>query len=174
MSSPTAAPSAEHPTKFRQVVMVLIASASATAYLTRHAIAPAVTTIQAEAGLTSEQMGLILGIFSLGYFVFQVPTGWLGIRFGTRFLPRDPLRRLVALHGLVRFGFLLHRAAGRTFPFRRDASGAGSQLRQGRQGLVSGPGAGLCQRRERLGYVGRRRCNRGSDRADAGVVFPGE
>lgn len=85
MSSPTAAPSAEHPTKFRQVVMVLIASASATAYLTRHAIAPAVTTIQAEAGLTSEQMGLILGIFSLGYFVFQVPTGWLGIRFGTRF-----------------------------------------------------------------------------------------
>ena len=65
--------------------MVLIASASATAYLTRQAIAPALTTIQAEAGLTSEQMGLILGIFSLGYFVFQIPTGWLGIRFGTRF-----------------------------------------------------------------------------------------
>ncbi len=85
MSSPTAAPSGEHPTKFRHVVMVLIASASATAYLTRHAIAPAVTTIQGEAGLTSEQMGLILGIFSLGYFVFQIPTGWLGIRFGTRF-----------------------------------------------------------------------------------------
>ena len=65
--------------------MVLVALASATAYLTRHAIAPAATTIQAETGLTTEQMGYLLSVMSIGYFVFQIPTGWLGTRFGTRF-----------------------------------------------------------------------------------------
>jgi MFS family permease len=65
--------------------MVLVALASATAYLTRHAIAPATTTIQAETGLTSEQMGYVLAAMSVGYFLFQIPTGWLGTRFGTRF-----------------------------------------------------------------------------------------
>ena len=65
--------------------MVLVALASTTAYLTRHAIAPSATTIQAETGLSSVQMGYILSVMSIGYFVFQIPTGWLGTRFGTRF-----------------------------------------------------------------------------------------
>ena len=30
-------------------------------------------------------MGYILSVMSIGYFVFQIPTGWLGTRFGTRF-----------------------------------------------------------------------------------------
>ena len=65
--------------------MALVALASATAYLTRHAIAPATTTIQAENGITNEQMGYILSVMSIGYFWAQIPTGWLGTRFGTRF-----------------------------------------------------------------------------------------
>ena len=65
--------------------MVLVALASATAYLTRHAIAPATTTIQTEVGITNEEMGVILAVMSVGYFIFQIPTGWLGTRFGTRF-----------------------------------------------------------------------------------------
>ena len=73
------------PTRIRYLVMVLVALASTTAYLTRHAIAPSATTIQAETGITSEQMGYILSVMSIGYFVFQIPTGWLGTRFGTRF-----------------------------------------------------------------------------------------
>ena len=72
------------PTRVRYLVMVLVALASTTAYLTRHAIVPAVTTIQADVGLSDPQMGLILGVMSVGYFVFQIPTGWLGTRFGTR------------------------------------------------------------------------------------------
>ena len=76
---------AASPTRIRYLVMVLIALASTTAYLTRHAIAPSTTTIQAETGITSEQMGYILSVMSIGYFVCQIPTGWLGTRFGTRF-----------------------------------------------------------------------------------------
>ena len=79
-----ASPSAP-PTRVRYLVMLLVALASATAYLTRHAIAPAATTIQAETGLSNEQMGYVLSVMSIGYFVFQIPTGWLGTRFGTRF-----------------------------------------------------------------------------------------
>ena len=73
------------PTRIRYLVMVLVSLASTTAYLTRHAIAPSATTIQAETGITNEQMGYILSVMSIGYFVFQIPTGWLGTRFGTRF-----------------------------------------------------------------------------------------
>ncbi len=72
------------PTRVRYLVMLFVALASATAYLTRHPIAAAATTIQADVGLSSEQMGVILGVMSVGYFVFQIPTGWLGTRFGTR------------------------------------------------------------------------------------------
>ena len=72
------------PTRTRYLVMILVALASATAYLTRHPIAAAATTIQADVGLSSEEMGVILGVMSVGYFVFQIPTGWLGTRFGAR------------------------------------------------------------------------------------------
>ena len=73
------------PTRVRYFVMLLVALASTTAYLTRHPIAAAAaTTIQTDVGLSSEEMGVILGVMSVGYFVFQIPTAWLGTRFGTR------------------------------------------------------------------------------------------
>jgi len=65
-------------------VLVLLATASGSAYLTRHCLAVANTTIQKELGFNNEQMGLILGAFSLGYLFCQVPGGWLGNRNGTR------------------------------------------------------------------------------------------
>jgi MFS family permease len=65
-------------------VMVLLGLAAGSAYLTRHCIAVANTTIQTELQLTEGQMGWVLGVFSGGYFVFQIPGGWLGNRFGTR------------------------------------------------------------------------------------------
>lgn len=69
----------------RWIVMGLVAFASASAYLTRYCVSAANTTIQPELGIDDKQMGWILGAFSLGYFFFQVPGGWLGNRFGTRF-----------------------------------------------------------------------------------------
>lgn len=66
------------------VVIALLGLAAGSAYLTRHCIAVANTTILAELELTERQMGWVLGVFSLGYFVFQIPGGWLGNRIGTR------------------------------------------------------------------------------------------
>jgi len=57
---------------------------AASAYLTRHCLAVANTTIQGELGFTNEDFGLLYAAFSLGYLLFQVPGGWLGQRFGTR------------------------------------------------------------------------------------------
>jgi len=65
-------------------MLALVALASSSAYLTRHCIAVANTTIQKDLDFTNEQMGWILGAFSWGYLFFQIPGGWLGTRFGTR------------------------------------------------------------------------------------------
>ncbi len=71
-------------TSVRYLALFLVALVSMSAYLTRHCIAVANTTIQAELHLTTEQMGWVLSAFSFGYFFCQVPGGWLGNRFGTR------------------------------------------------------------------------------------------
>lgn len=68
----------------RYGVLALLAAAAGSAYLTRHCIAVANTTIQEELNFNNAQMGLILGAFSFGYLLCQVPGGWLGTRFGTR------------------------------------------------------------------------------------------
>ena len=65
-------------------VIGLLGLAAGSAYLTRHCIAVANTTIMEELHLSEEQMGWVLGVFSGGYFLFQIPGGWLGNRIGTR------------------------------------------------------------------------------------------
>ena len=65
-------------------VLLLLAAAGACAYLTRHALAVANTTIQAELGIDNEQFGYLYGAFSLGYMLFQIPGGWLLDRFGAK------------------------------------------------------------------------------------------
>jgi len=65
-------------------VLVLLGMAAGSAYLTRHCIAVANTTIQKNLGFDDAQMGLILGAFSFGYLLCQVPGGWLGNFLGTR------------------------------------------------------------------------------------------
>ena len=91
MSSPESPSPAEHdntslhvPLTLRIVVLLLVALASASAYLTRHCLAVANTTIQAELNLNSEQMGYVFSIFALGYMIFQIPGGAIGLRIGTR------------------------------------------------------------------------------------------
>jgi sugar phosphate permease len=74
----------QRPTRVRHLVLVLVALASSSAYLTRHSIAVANTKIQEDLRFTDAQMGWVLGAFSYGYLIFQVPGGWLGNRFGTR------------------------------------------------------------------------------------------
>ena len=68
----------------RTGIVLLLGSAAAIAYLTRHCLAVANTTMQQEIGLTNEQFGYLYGAFSLGYLIFQIPGGWLGQRLGVR------------------------------------------------------------------------------------------
>ena len=75
---------AREATSLRWLVLLLVALASSVAYLSRHALAAMNTSIQADLQLSTEQMGWVLGAYAIGYFIFQVPTGWLGSRFGTR------------------------------------------------------------------------------------------
>jgi len=68
----------------RSWVLLLMAAAVASAYLTRHCLAAANTTMQIELKINNEQFGYLYSAFSLGYLLFQVPGGWLGQRLGTR------------------------------------------------------------------------------------------
>lgn len=79
---PTFSP--QRPTHVRFVVLGLVAFAAASAYLTRLCFSAAITSIQSDLKIDSRQIGIVLGAFSLGYLLFQVPGGWLGQRFGTR------------------------------------------------------------------------------------------
>ena len=80
---PAAAPEGR-PTAIRHFILAAVALAASSAYLTRHCIVVANTTIQSELQFTTEQMGWILAVFNIGYFAFQVPGGALANRFGTR------------------------------------------------------------------------------------------
>ena len=68
----------------RFVVLMFLGLGAASAYLTRHCIAVANTRIQDELNITDSQMGWVFAAFSGGYFLFQIPGGWLGNKIGTR------------------------------------------------------------------------------------------
>ena len=74
----------QKPTRVRYGVLTFLSLACSSAYLTRHCMAVANTTIQHELNFTTEQMGWILSIFMFGYLWFQIPGGWLGTRLGAR------------------------------------------------------------------------------------------
>ncbi|MEW4567990.1 MFS transporter [Tautonia sp. JC769] len=74
----------EQPTRVRYVVLLALALAAVISYLSRVALAPAASTIQARMGLDDREMGYVLGGFFLGYLWAQVPGGWLGDRLGAR------------------------------------------------------------------------------------------
>ncbi len=57
---------------------------SVNTYMDRACIASAVDYIKKDLGMTKELMGLVLGIFALGYALFQVPSGWIADKLGPR------------------------------------------------------------------------------------------
>ena len=84
-AAPTPDEAASGPTKVRWWVLGIVSFASASAYLTRYCISAANTTIQTDLGFDDSDMGKMMSAFALGYLLFQIPGGWLGNRFGTRF-----------------------------------------------------------------------------------------
>ena len=61
-------------------------AAMGVAYLDRVAISSAAPAMQADLGLTDQQLGNVFSIFLLAYALFEVPSGWLADRFGARWM----------------------------------------------------------------------------------------
>jgi len=60
-------------------------------FIDRVCIASAAPSIRQELGLSAVQMGWIFSAFTFAYALFEIPSGWLGDRFG----PRKVLMRIV-------------------------------------------------------------------------------
>ncbi len=57
---------------------------SVNTYMDRACIASAVDYIKKDLSISGEMMGLVLGIFAVGYALFQVPSGWIADHLGPR------------------------------------------------------------------------------------------
>lgn len=75
---------AVHPTRARYKVLSLLFALAMLTYLDRLCISAAAPAIRSEFGFTPVQMGYIFSAFTLTYALFEIPSGWLGDRFGTR------------------------------------------------------------------------------------------
>lgn len=76
--------SSSPPSSKRFHVLGAITIASAIAYLCRHPLGVAESTISLELGLTKQQSGMMMGTFFWTYAIFQLPGGWLGHVWGNR------------------------------------------------------------------------------------------
>lgn len=72
------------PTRARFAVAAWLCGLSAVLYLDRLCMSQAVKPIQAELGFTNVQMSYVLMAFTLAYGLFEIPTGRLGDRHGSR------------------------------------------------------------------------------------------
>jgi MFS family permease len=86
-----AAPSAVKPTRVRYGVLGWACALSMITYIDRVCIKEVGDDIMMALGLTSFQLGLAFSAFALSYSLFEVPSGWLGDRYG----PRRVLTRIV-------------------------------------------------------------------------------
>ena len=102
---------AVHATRARYAVLSFVFLAAFITYLDRVCMSVAAPAMQTELGLSQLQMGWVFTVFYIAYGVFEVPTAWLGDRWGQRLM----LVRIVGcwsvftiLTGMARsFGMLL-------------------------------------------------------------------
>jgi ACS family glucarate transporter-like MFS transporter len=72
------------PTKTRFRVLAMLVVLAALTYLDRLCISAAAPSIMQEFGFSPSQMGYVFSAFTLAYAAFEIPSGWLGDRYGTR------------------------------------------------------------------------------------------
>jgi MFS family permease len=75
---------AERPTRARLVLVLWLCGLAGVLYLDRICMAQAAKPIADALGLTNTQLGYVHMAFTLAYGLFEVPTGRLGDRFGSR------------------------------------------------------------------------------------------
>jgi ACS family glucarate transporter-like MFS transporter len=79
------------PSRVRYRVLGMLFLLSILTFLDRVCIGSAAPLMRRDLDLTALQMGGIFSAFSLAYGIFEIPSGWLGDRFG----PRRTLTRIV-------------------------------------------------------------------------------
>src|SRR5437773_8474297 len=97
-------PLTQQPTAVRYKVLAWACALSMITYIDRVCIKEVASDMQQALGLTAQQFAWVFSAFALSYALFEVPSGWLGDRYG----PRRVLCRIViwwsvftALTGLV-------------------------------------------------------------------------
>ena len=68
----------------RFVLISILFFHSFNTYMDRACIASAADYIIKDLSISKDMLGLILGIFAIGYAMFQIPSGWIADRFGPR------------------------------------------------------------------------------------------
>jgi MFS family permease len=81
----------QRPTRARYWVVAFAVTLAVIQYIDRVCISKAMPLIQRDLHFSNVQAGYIFGAFTLAYALFEIPTGWLGDRFG----PRKVLLRVV-------------------------------------------------------------------------------
>ncbi|MFL6335364.1 MAG: MFS transporter [Pyrinomonadaceae bacterium] len=81
---PAATFDAARATNARYKVLALLVALASLTYLDRLCISIAGPSIMKEFNFNAETMGYIYSAFTLSYALLEIPSGWLGDRFGTR------------------------------------------------------------------------------------------
>jgi MFS family permease len=74
------------PLRLRLIVLGFVCTLALITYLDRVCISRVQEDIQRELVISPEQMGWVFTAFLLGYGLFEVPGGWLGDRWGVRWV----------------------------------------------------------------------------------------
>jgi MFS transporter, ACS family, glucarate transporter len=91
MSNPVPFSADARPTNVRYVVLAWACSLSMLTYIDRVCIKQVGDDMQLDLGISEQGFGWVFSAFGLAYALFEVPSGWLGDRFG----PRRVLCRIV-------------------------------------------------------------------------------
>lgn len=75
---------ARAPSWVRFSVLCWLCLAATLAYVHRGCLSVPAKQVQADLNLSDYELGWVFSIFQITYSLFQLPTGWLGDRFGTR------------------------------------------------------------------------------------------
>src|SRR2546427_53396 len=72
------------PTRVRYLVIVFAVALAVVTYIDRVCISQAAPLMSRDLNLTKEQMGYVFSAFVLAYALFEIPSGYLGDRYGAR------------------------------------------------------------------------------------------
>src|SRR5437870_13722668 len=76
--------SAQPPTRVRYWVIVFAVALAVVTYIDRVCISQAAPLMSRDLNFTKEQMGYVFSAFVLAYALFEIPSGYLGDRYGAR------------------------------------------------------------------------------------------